>query len=173
MRKTWHWPALAIGLALIVGCGGPEAPSAESGGGGVAIELPPIAPRTSLQEVMIGLVDHAAHGIWDLERPERESEEEIDWDEILHQATQLVASGSYISWGGTGEMDANWAQRTGWRAFSEDMIDAGIRAYDAAIIQDLDGVLAAGDELADTCNGCHQEYRLELPSEGRGREHPH
>lgn len=173
MRKTRHWVAMTVGLALIVGCGGPEAPAAESGGGGVAMELPPIAPRTSLKEIMIGLVDRAAHGIWGLEEPERESEEEIDWDDVMHNATQLIASGSYISWGGTGEMDATWVQHTGWRGFSEAMLDAGIRVYDAAIIRDLDGVLNASDELAETCNGCHQEYRLELPSEGRGRVHPH
>jgi hypothetical protein len=172
MRKTWQWSAVGVGLALIMACGGPEAPAAESDGG-VAMQLPPIAPRTSLREVMIGLVDHAAHGVWDLERPQRESEEELDWDEVMHNATQLVASGSYISWGGTGELDGAWVERPRWRDFSEDMIDAGIRAYDAAIIRDLDGVLAAGDELAAACNGCHQEYRLELPSEGRGREHPH
>ena len=81
--------------------------------------------------------------------------------------------GAAIRTGGTGEQDATWVQHTGWRGFSEAMLDAGIRVYDAAIIRDLDGVLTASDALAETCNGCHQEYRPELPSEGRGRVHPH
>jgi hypothetical protein len=121
---------------------------------------------------MVGLVDHAAHGIWDYQRNELEPETDAEWEELMHYATQLVASGSYISWGGIGETDANWVERTGWREYSEQMTDVGLRAYDAAIVKDLDGVLQAGDDLAAVCNGCHEEFRLDLPAEGPEHVHP-
>ena len=111
MKTTWQWVAVAAALALIVGCGGQEAPAAETDTGGFAVEIPPLPPRTSLQEVMVGLVDHAAHGIWDYQRNELEPETDAEWEELMHYATQLVASGSYISWGGIGETDANWVER--------------------------------------------------------------
>jgi hypothetical protein len=173
MRKTWQAPvAMGIGLALIVGCGGADSPATESMASDEMIApMAPLAPSTSINAVMVGLVDHAAHHIWDLGRDGMAPESDYDWEEVTHHAIQLIAAGSYITVGGTGQMDASWAEQTGWRGYAQDLEDAGVLALDAANRRDLNGVLAAGDSLIMSCEGCHQEYKPALPTEGI--VHPH
>ncbi len=137
----------------------------------MAVDLTTIEPQTSLNAVMVGLVDHAAHNLWDLGREGMAPVSDADWREVEHHAIQLIAAGSSITFGGTGSMDANWVEQDGWRAYSQDLADAGVAAYDAAVRRDLNGVLTAGDSLIMSCEGCHQEYKPALPSEGI--MHPH
>jgi cytochrome c556 len=48
-----------------------------------------------------------------------------------------------------------------WRKYSQDMIDASLIARKAAAAQDKEGVLASGEALNDSCNGCHRTYDVE------------
>jgi len=165
--------AVGVGLALLVGCGRSE-PAETMGSGAsaeMAVEVPKVPPATSINAVMVGWVDHAAHGIWDLAEAGMAPESDQDWDEVQHSAIQLIAAGSYITFGGTGQMDANWVEQTGWRDYAKSLQDGGALALDAAIRRDLGGVLAAGDSLVLTCEACHAEYKPALPTEGI--LHPH
>jgi len=169
MRKTWKTAvAVGIGLGLLVGCGAPEAPAAEAGDDGMAVELPAVPRNTSMDSVMVGLVNEAAHGLWALGRAGMTPpESETDWATVEDYAIRLIASGDYITYGSTGEADANWTERTGWQVYSQDLSDAGMMALDAAIRRDAAGVLAAGDNLVTVCESCHQEYRLAPPFDVR------
>ena len=170
MRKTWKGTALGIGVALAVGCGTGEAPPDGPRGDGIAVDLPAVPHNTSIDSVMVGLVDQAAHGLWALGRAGMAPpESETNWEAVEQYAIQLIASGDYITYGSTGEIEANWIERTGWKVHSQDLTDAGLMALDAAIRRDADGVLEAGDNLMTVCEGCHQEYRLEPPTEGTVR----
>lgn len=173
MTKTWQATAVVgVGLALLAGCGGPESPATESTpGGGMAAEAEAVPLNTSINAVMVGLVDHAAHEIWDLAEAGMAPESDPEWEEVTHYAIQLIASGSYLRLGGTGDLDANWVLQPGWKAFAQDLSDAGGLALDAAIRRDLDGVLIAGDSLILACEGCHAEYKPAVPTEGI--LHPH
>jgi hypothetical protein len=164
---------VGVGLVLLTGCGRSEPASTERSGASaeMAIEVPRVAPSTSINAVMVGLVDHAAHGIWDLGRAGMAPETNREWEEVQHAAIQLIAAGSYITFGGTGQMDANWVEQTSWRGYAQDLSNEGMLALDAAIRQDLTGVLAAGDSLIVTCEACHAEYKPALPTEGIA--HPH
>jgi hypothetical protein len=51
------------------------------------------------------------------------------------------------------------------------MTDAAVAAVDATHEKDLPALLAAGDQLVDTCERCHTEFKPDLPSEGI--MHPH
>lgn len=168
MVRTWQWVAAGASLVLAVGCGGDGIPANESA---EAVELPAVAPSTSINAVMVGLVDHAAHHLWDLSGDGMAPQSDEDWEEVTHHAIQLIAGGSYITFGGTGQLDANWVEQAGWQAWSRDVSDAGLLAYEAALSRDLDGVLAAGDSLILTCEGCHADYKPALPTEGI--MHPH
>jgi hypothetical protein len=155
----------------MVGCGG-DSPAAESAASrGMAEYTPRVAPNTSINAVMVGLVDHAAHEIWDVAEAGMAPESEQDWEEITHYAIQLVASGSYITMAGTGELDANWVAQTDWTVFAQDLTDAGSLALNAAIRRDINDILAAGDSLILACEGCHAEYKPAVPTEGI--LHPH
>lgn len=173
MRTRGRMTALGVGLTLLAGCGGTEAPTPGSGTSSeMAVEVPRVPPATSLNAVMVGLVDHSAHALWDLGRAGMAPESDPEWEEAQHAAIQLVAAGSYITFGGTGQMDAIWVEQTGWRDYAKDLQDEGALALDAAIRRDLNGVLAAGDSLIVTCEGCHSEYKPGLPREGIVHVHP-
>jgi hypothetical protein len=164
---------VGIGLALLAGCGRSEPAATASTGASaeMAVEIPRVAPATSVNAVMVGLVDHAAHGVWDLAEAGMAPESDRDWEEVQHAAIQLIAAGSYITFGGTGQMDANWVEQTSWRGYAQDLADEGKLALDAAIRRDLNAVLSAGDSLIMTCEACHAEYKPALPTEGI--LHPH
>jgi ABC-type glycerol-3-phosphate transport system substrate-binding protein len=168
MKRTWRTALAALlGLGLIVGCGGPEAPAAEAEDG-MSVKLPAVPQNTSVDSVMSGLVDEAAHGLWALSRAGMAPpESETDWAAVEEYAIQLIASGDYITYGNASEGDANWVERTGWKAYSQDLADTGVMALDAAIRRDMTGVLAAGDNLVTVCESCHQEYRLAPPFDVR------
>jgi len=165
MRRTRQWALAALALALVVACGGEEAPTARSTGG-MAVEIP-IPPRgTDVESTMVGLVNEAAHGLWGLEAAGMAPpESETNWDAVERYAIQLIAAGNYITYGNPSEMDANWTERTGWKQYSQELSDAGVAALDAAIRRDADGVLAAGSNLDNACQSCHQEYRVVLQAD--------
>ena len=169
----WTKCTVAVGLVLLAGCGpsGPAEAMGSGASGEMAVEVPKVAPSTSMSEVMDGLVDDAAHRIWDLAKAGMAPESDQEWKEVQHAAIQLIAAGSYITYGGTGRMDANWVEQTSWRNYAKDMQDEATSALDAAIREDLNGVLSAGDEMVVTCQACHSEYKPGLPMEGI--EHPH
>jgi hypothetical protein len=168
MRKTWERLVTIGSLTLLVACGGDGEPASQQS---MTTALLPVPPSTSINAVMVGLVDHASHHLWDLSLEEMAPESEADWEEVEHHAIQLIAGGTYITVGGTGVLDANWVQQAGWQAFAQDVSDAGVAAYDAALRRDLNGVLSAGDSLILACEGCHEEYKPALPTEGI--MHPH
>ena len=58
-----------------------------------------------------------------------------------------------------------------WPVYAQELTDAGVAAREAAQAKNLDALLAAGDQLVETCERCHTEFKPELPSEGI--THPH
>lgn len=166
MIRTWPRGLAAILSVALIGCQAETGPTGEA-----AADFPPVAPRTSLNAVMVGLVDHAAHRIWDLGRDGMGPQTSADWQEVEHHAIQLIAGGTYITFGGTGVLDADWVQQPSWQSYSADVANAGVLALDAANRRDLADVLLAGDSLIMACEGCHQEYKPALPTEGI--VHPH
>ena len=62
--------------------------------------------KTSINALMVALVDHAAHEIWEAGSAERLTGR--DWQTVEQHAFQLVASGALISLEGTGPQDKAW-----------------------------------------------------------------
>ena len=162
-RRAYLAVGMIFGLGVLVlhGCdAGPE-----DGGTGA------IPPATSINAMMVGLVDHAAHHIWDLAEEGMAPETDREWDEVVHASVQLIAAGTAISTGGTGVMDEGWVQEPGWQAYARALMDAGVSALDAANRRDVEAVLRAGDPLVEACEGCHALYKPDSPTEGI--LHPH
>jgi hypothetical protein len=160
---------LAAGL-LSQGCGG------DGLGREVAAEtdlvLPGISPATSVNAMMVGVVDHAAHHIWDLGRDGMAPVTDEDWDEVWHASVQLISAAAAITTGGTtGSMDDVWVRDPRWRNWAQALMNAAVMAYDAARKRDLEGVLWAGDPLVVACEGCHSQFKPASPTEGI--VHPH
>ena len=83
-----------------------------------------------------------------------------------HYAIQLQSSISAITMGGSGVNDAMWVAQTGWRGFASQMGDASVQILGAARQRGLPALLTAGDQLKAACDGCHQQYKPEVPTQG-------
>ena len=145
-----------VGVALLVGC--------NRAGQQTASPLP-VPPGFSINAEMVGLVDHAAHALWDVEREEHAPKSDEDWAEVEDSAVQLAAAGTVIALGGTGPADPGWAQLPDWTRFSRDLRDAALLARTAAQGKNLDALVKVNGQIVDVCEGCHKQFKPELPTE--------
>jgi len=163
---------LGVGaLVLLAGCAGGVEETAAPAATTQAIPVPtaPVLPAVSVNALMVALTDHSAHVIWDVAETRPQTDHE--WLELEYHAIQLAGAGTLISLGGTGPADAGWARLPGWTRFAQDLTDGGVAALAAARARNVDGILAAGDDIVATCEGCHKEFKPEVPTEGLLHEH--
>jgi len=124
-----------------------------------------LKPPVSLNALMVTLVDHSAHYIWDYGNMQREITPD-EWRTVEYYAIQLAGSASLITVGGSGPLDNTWVAAPEWTKLSQDMMDASVLALDAAKSQDKAKLLAAGDPLVESCEGCHVAFKPGIPTEG-------
>jgi hypothetical protein len=124
-----------------------------------------LTPPVSLNALMVTLVDHSAHYIWDYGTMQREITPD-EWRTVEYYAIQLAGSASLITVGGAGPLDAGWVAAPEWTKLSQDMMDAAVLALDAAKSQDKTKLLAAGDPLVESCEACHAAFKPGTPTEG-------
>jgi hypothetical protein len=145
-------------------------PPADSPALGSDINVP-FVPDISINEIMVGQVDHAAHEILSLALTDDQRLTIGAWQELEHNAIQLLSSTSAITMGGSGVNDALWVAQPGWREFTGQMNQAASSALQATRAQDLPALMGAADVLRDSCDGCHLQYKPEIPTEGFYRLH--
>jgi hypothetical protein len=120
--------------------------------------------RTSINALMVALVDHAAHEIW--EAGSAETLTGRDWQTVEQHAIQLVASGTLISVAGTGLQDKGWVATPAWQDWANKLTDGGLAALAAVERSDQRALHAAGEGIVDTCFGCHEMFKPDAPTEG-------
>ncbi|MDT8399150.1 MAG: cytochrome c [Pseudomonadales bacterium] len=119
----------------------------------------------SINALMVTLIDHSGHYIWDYGALEREVSAE-EWRAVEYYAIQLAAAGPLITLGGAGRLDNTWAASSQWTSFANAMSDAAMLALDAARNNDKQQLGTAGDDLVDSCEGCHKLFKPDTPTEG-------
>jgi hypothetical protein len=123
-----------------------------------------VSLETSINALMVALVDHAAHEIWEAGSAERLTGR--DWQTVEQHALQLVASGALISLPGTGPQDKTWVANPAWKDWAGKLTDGGLAALDAVQKSDQRALNAAGQAIVDTCFGCHDMFKPDAPTEG-------
>lgn len=121
-------------------------------------------PEVSINAVMVALVDHAGHELWEAEV--KAPATDAAWQNIEEHAVQIAAAGPAITVGGTGPSDAVWVKSPSWQAHAQRMSDAGVSAMKAAQNKDLAALVTANGRLLDSCLACHKEFKPDLPTEG-------
>lgn len=163
--------------AAAPGCGGPAPPQNETAVEAAAASAPTPAPvptpRTSVNALMVTMIDNSGHVLWDTEKANFKPRDEADWLELEDHATQLVAASTLIQLGGTGQADNGWIRQVGWTENAGLMGDAGLAALAAAKSRNLDALVKANGTLVDSCEGCHKAFKPELPTEGIVHQRPH
>lgn len=160
--------------ALAASCAAPAPVEQKPAAQPVTVSAPP-AQRSpvSINAEMVSIVDHAGHQLWDVERPGNAPKTEAAWAALEEHATQLAAAGALVSLPGTGVNDVVWTSSAGWQKWSRAMSDAGVAALEASQERNLDALVAANGQLVESCEGCHKEFKPQLPSEGIVHAHPH
>jgi cytochrome c556 len=123
-----------------------------------------VALQTSINAVMVALVDHAAHEIW--EAASAQTLTGRDWQTVEQHAFQLVAAGALVTLEGTGSQDKAWVATPAWKDWAGKLTEGGLAALDAAQKSDQRALRAAGETLVDTCFGCHDAFKPDAPTEG-------
>jgi cytochrome c556 len=95
----------------------------------------------------------------------------VPWQEVEHHAIALIARGSAMTVGGTGVNDAMWVTPFGWQELFRQMNAALVQALNAVRDRNLIALGSAGDNLVESCEGCHQQYKLSVPVEGLMHSH--
>jgi hypothetical protein len=160
---------VGLGALLVYGCNtSVEQPQA---GQQASPQAPAVPPVVSVNALMVALVDHASHELWNVEKEGSAPKSDADWREVEHHATQLAGSGTLIALGGTGQLDPGWAQSPDWKKYAQQLNDTGLAALNAARAKNLEGLVKANGQLVEACESCHKQFKPELPSEGI--LHPH
>lgn len=170
--------AVVLGSLWVVGCGGPAgtpsgAPLGPATTGDAGAGSTTLAPGVSINAMMVAMVDHAGHALWDVEREGKAPSSDADWNQVTEHAVQTVAAATAITTAGTGPSDAVWTQSTSWRAHAQRMSAAGQAALAAARGKNFDALVKANGDLVDACEGCHKEFKPDLPTEGIVHTHAH
>jgi cytochrome c556 len=162
---------VVAGTWLIAGCSAPAPVEQPKPAQPAAEAPPPVRSPVSINAEMVTIVDHAGHQLWEAEK--RAPKTDADWANIEEHATQLAAAGALVALAGTGTQDIVWTNSPGWQKWSRAMSDAGMAALKASQEKSLDALVAANGQLVESCEGCHKEFKPELPSEGIVHSHPH
>lgn len=156
--------ASALLLAACSQAPAPEAAAPAADTTASASTAPPIKPAISFNVLMVKFVDQAADPVWTaaVEPPKSDAE----WETVEYHATQLAVTGTLMRVGGTGPMDMEWTNSPGWASFTDKMTEGALAAVQAAKAKNVAALQKAGDDIVLNCEGCHREFKLELPTEG-------
>lgn len=119
----------------------------------------------SVNAVMVTFIDHAAHHIWDYAAMQRDIRDD-EWRIVEYYAIQLAAAGPLLTLGGTGEFDMAWMDSPVWTEHARNMSTIAQEAIVAAQDQDRTSLRAIANDLTDSCEGCHDLFKPDLPTEG-------
>jgi hypothetical protein len=146
---TFRAGALFASVSLLTACGG-AGESAEA-------RLP-----ISINEVMASLINHSADPIWIASW--RNPQSDRDWRELEHLARQLQVGGALLSIPGSGPLDDEWTSNERWVGYADQLSAAAGRAVNAARAKDPQLITRSGDEIVDICEGCHIDFKPDLPT---------
>ncbi len=125
----------------------------------------PVPLALSINAEMVGLVDHAAHTLWDVEREAQAPKTDEDWAEVEDAAVQLATAGTVIALGGTGPADPGWVLLPDWKKFALGLRDSALLARTAAQSKNLEALVKTNGQITDICEACHKQFKPQLPTE--------
>lgn len=108
-------------------------------------------PIGSMSELMVKIIYPASDAI--LYITSRTPTNEQEWNVLQGQALMLAESANLLMMPGRAYDDDQWMKD------SELMLDAGMKAFDAAMAQDVDALADLNDAVYQSCVVCHKHYR--------------
>lgn len=157
VSKQSSFVTLGIMGVLLTGCASaPEKAAAPA--------QPEFRGMVPINDIMVSVVDHNAHILWNVADPKLAPKTDMDWHVLEHAATTLAASGNMILIPGPPKDDQEWVKDPEWRKFAQALADAGAHALQAVDHRNLAALEESGNALVDTCEGCHKKFKPALPA---------
>jgi hypothetical protein len=165
------WAVMGVFLSAC----GDHIPSAVAQQQSESVTEPPYQVVTNVHQTMEWIVYPTADVIWDSAGTiitAQGSEElapttEEGWAEVVRAAATLAESGNLLMMPGRAIGDD-------WVRYSQQLVEAGKLALQAAEAQDSDALFDAGGEIYQVCKSCHEQYWVEIDesTEGAATETP-
>ena len=123
-------------------------------------QQPAAAPVASVKQIMRGMVAPAANGVYNAVSTTvtAQGTQEVfprndrEWEAIGASAVTLVEAANLL------KVDGRARDRSDWMRMSDAMSKAAMVAYRAAERKDIEGLLASGEVLNNSCDSCHRNY---------------
>ena len=152
---------LLVSVALFVSGVGFVIAGARATRMAVPISAPVATPVASVKQIMDGITGPAATVVYNAVGyvvtaegvEETVPQNDDEWAVIANSAAALVESGNLLLLGDRAIDDGDWL------TIARAMIDAGTTALRAAEAQDVEGILAIGVDINNTCDDCHAQYQ--------------
>lgn len=163
---------LALVSLALAGCGPAETPDeasedtqAPAREAGAEQITPPYKPVASVADLMRGLITLEAERYWESVSVvvdadgvhENMPETDEEWIEVWAAGMALAESGNLLM------MPPRAKNEEAWMQYSEDLVDAGLAAAQAALDRDFEGVFDEGEKIYNVCIACHRDYVPRLP----------
>ncbi|MEO8096996.1 MAG: hypothetical protein ABI811_04800 [Acidobacteriota bacterium] len=161
MNLVQKWAVVAIAPMVLGLAGCATTPPAAAP---VAEAAPVFKPVVNINDVMVSVVDHNSHALWNVADAKKAPKNDADWHVLEHASVTLAAAGSMISIGGSGPDDAKWAKDPEWLKLAQDMTNAALKAKLAVDNKNKEALLMAGDDLVKTCETCHAKFKPTIPA---------
>lgn len=169
MKKTSlvGWNAILLcAFALVYGCApATEAPSQTEATAATAAAEPELRLPVSLNDVMVALVNYAADPIWVAAWNDPQTDK--DWRDLSRNAYQLEIAGALLRYPGTGPLDDEWVAQEGWGEWADQLREVGADAVGAVNSRNKEVISKVGDRIVEVCEGCHADYKLDMPTGGK------
>lgn len=122
---------------------------------GIAAE---VDHRVSVRQLMLSAITPATNTLWGAE----ENMSEEAWKSMADAAIVVMASGSLVKTGGSGEKDGDWAKDAAWQDYTDVMIAAAADALAASESRDFEALMIATEVMYPPCEECHQQFHPDM-----------
>jgi hypothetical protein len=141
--------SMAAAVAL-VGCGRETTAPQPAPAAAPAPAAEALKPVASIKQVMLGITVPASNAVFAVagEVPA----DDAAWQNVEASALAVAESGNLLLMKPRAKDDAEWTQ------FAQALVDAGVKAAEAARTKNAEATGTAGDDMYNVCEQCHAKY---------------
>ena len=142
----------ALTLVSLAACspgGGKSAPDTQAAKAAAA-PAPEIAAIATTRQVMLGMTAPTSDVLFQI--AEKPPADDAAWEKVQASAVSLAESANLLRIG------ARRIDTQDWEKYIQALISSAQVAAQAAQEKNADKVLDAGNQIYETCDGCHQKY---------------
>ena len=128
----------------------------------VGEQAPPAAPVATVKQIMRGMIAPVSTAIYNAVSTtvtEKGTEDvqprnDREWEAVASEAVALVEAANLLKVEGRAKDHGDWMR------MSDALAKAAMQSYRAAEQKSVEGLLAAGEVLNNSCDSCHRNYEV-------------